>query len=157
MGWKVNMRVLFSEPYLRALYDGEFRVIEVISGYWRRFRILMSARNHELVWIKKKACANSAAFVERLFDQTNVPSVVDYDDALIHRYDRHRSCFVRSQNSLPAIDWAILWFANGISFFTPKSKSAPSWRIIAISLMGIITVPASAMRSHDSHVTAVKV
>ncbi|MGI9234475.1 MAG: glycosyltransferase family 4 protein [Woeseiaceae bacterium] len=90
------MRPLFSDAYLRAFYDGESRILDVLSGYWRRIGILMVAWRYDLVWIEKEVLPFFPAIAELLFCKTKLPFVVDYDDALFHRYDGHKSRLVRS-------------------------------------------------------------
>lgn len=96
MGWEVDVSPFFSDKYLHAFYGGEFRGLQVLSGYWRRLRALVSVRNYDLIWIEKEAFPFMPALVEWAFGKVGVPYVVDYDDAVFHRYDHHNSWLVRS-------------------------------------------------------------
>ena len=95
-GWQVDVRPLFSDRYLQALYGGQSRMGEVITGYWRRLRALVRAKRYDLIWLEKEAFPFMPVLAERLLVSVGVPYVVDYDDALFHRYDGHNSPLVRS-------------------------------------------------------------
>ncbi|MDX2463894.1 MAG: glycosyltransferase family 1 protein, partial [Porticoccus sp.] len=50
-GWDVDVRPLFSDDYLRALYRGRSRIVKVFWSYWYRLRSLMKIREYDLIWI----------------------------------------------------------------------------------------------------------
>jgi glycosyltransferase involved in cell wall biosynthesis len=95
-GWQVDVTPLFSDSYLQVLYSGQLRGIQVIAGYWRRIKALLRVRRYDLIWIEKEVFPFIPALAERLLVKVGVPYVVDYDDALFHRYDKHRSWLIRS-------------------------------------------------------------
>lgn len=94
-GWTVDVRPLFSDRYLQALYGGESRGITVLAGYWHRLQVLLQVKRYDFVWIEKEIFPFIPAFVERLILSSGVTYVVDYDDALFHRYDKNRNRFIR--------------------------------------------------------------
>ena len=96
MGWQVDVRPLFSDRYLQALYSGQSRGLQAIGGYWRRLRVLVHAGEYDLIWIEKETFPFMPALAEWLLFKAGVPYMVDYDDALFHRYDEHRSWLIRS-------------------------------------------------------------
>jgi glycosyltransferase involved in cell wall biosynthesis len=91
----ISVVPLFSDAYIRALYSGQSRWLEVIGGYGRRVLALLGVSQYDLVIIEKELFPFFPAFVERLLHALCVPYVSDYDDALFHRYDHHASAFVR--------------------------------------------------------------
>ncbi|HED15622.1 MAG TPA: glycosyltransferase [Gammaproteobacteria bacterium] len=95
-GWKIDVRPLFSDDYLRSLYSSQSRIVSVIAGYWRRIKVLTHARKYDLIWLEKEIFPFAPALAERLLNKLGVRYVVDYDDALFHRYDMHRSRLIRS-------------------------------------------------------------
>lgn len=95
-GFEIDVSPLFSDEYLVALYRGGSRWGEVVFGYWARLQRLVGARPYDLIWIEKEIFPFLPAAVERLLGLLGTPYVVDYDDALFHRYDRHPSGLVRS-------------------------------------------------------------
>lgn len=96
MGWNVDVAPLFPDSYLEAFYEKRSRWSQVISGYWRRLKDLAGARDYDLIWIEKEVFPFMPAWIETLLSAIGMPYMVDYDDALFHRYDKHRSLAVRS-------------------------------------------------------------
>ncbi len=94
-GLQVDVSPLFSDNYLQSLYSRQSRGLQVLAGYWRRLKVLFHAGKYDLVWIEKEAFPFMPAFAEWLLAKARVPYVVDYDDALFHRYDRHRRWLIR--------------------------------------------------------------
>lgn len=95
-GFEIDVSPLFSDPYLIALYHGEPRWREAVPGYLKRFHKLVTARRYDLIWIEKEIFPFLPATVERLLGLLGIPYVVDYDDALFHRYDHHSSGLIRA-------------------------------------------------------------
>ena len=94
-GVEVKVKPLLSDSYLRALYNGGSRWREVLKGYAGRILALFGARRFDVVIIEKELFPFMPAFAERLLGLIGVPYVVDYDDALFHRYDCHTNPWVR--------------------------------------------------------------
>ena len=94
-GVNVSVVPLFSDAYVRALYEGGSRWREVVAGYMRRIGALLQVRRFDVVIVEKELFPFLPAFAERLLRVSGVPYVVDYDDALFHRYDLHSSKLVR--------------------------------------------------------------
>jgi glycosyltransferase involved in cell wall biosynthesis len=95
-GIECQVSPLFDEAYLEHRYSqGRARWTDVALGAWRRLRALQAARKFDLVVIEYEVLPFLPAFPERWLRWVGVPYVVDYDDALFHRYDQHRSPLVR--------------------------------------------------------------
>ncbi|WP_280540223.1 glycosyltransferase family 4 protein [Chromohalobacter sp. 11-W] len=94
-GVEVTVEPLLSNAYLYALYNGGSRWREVFRGYARRITFLMRAQRFDVVIIEKELFPFTPALAERLLRAIGVPYVVDYDDALFHRYDCHSSAIIR--------------------------------------------------------------
>lgn len=94
-GVEVTVKPLLSDAYLLALYNGGSRWREVIKGYGGRVRALLGARRFDIVIIEKELFPFFPAIAERFLKYSGVPYVVDYDDALFHRYDCHSNRWVR--------------------------------------------------------------
>ena len=94
-GISVSVSPLFSDDYLRALYQGRTCWYKVISGYVSRLMMLLRVRRYDVVIIEKELFPFLPAIAERLLHMVGVRYVVDYDDALFHRYDCHSSALVR--------------------------------------------------------------
>jgi glycosyltransferase involved in cell wall biosynthesis len=86
---------LFSDEYVQKLQDNKRGAREAIFAYARRLRALLSSRRFDLLWIEKEALPWLPEWFERALLPRTVPYVLDYDDAVFHRYDGHQSRIVR--------------------------------------------------------------
>ncbi len=94
-GWKVDVSALFSDSYLKALYSHQSRGWQVATGYLTRLQVLVKAKKYDLIWVEKEAFPFMPVLVEYLLFKSGVPYMVDYDDALFHRYDKHNNRLIR--------------------------------------------------------------
>lgn len=92
-GVEVAVSPLFGDGYVRALYENRHSLADISFGYMRRVRTQLSTARYDVVWIEKELLPWFPAFAERMKGNPRV--VVDYDDAVFHRYDLHRSALVR--------------------------------------------------------------
>jgi hypothetical protein len=65
-------------------------------AYVKRFARIMTSHSYDLLWIEKELFPWFPAWTERALAGLGVRYVVDYDDAVFHRYDLHRSPLIRS-------------------------------------------------------------
>lgn len=69
---------------------------EVLRAYGSRLRHLLRARRADVLWVQYELFP----YLPALFDLTalprGVPLVLDFDDAIFHQYDAHRSAVVRA-------------------------------------------------------------
>ena len=94
-GWTVEVSPLFCNAYVEALYAGRGRARYTLRGYAARILALVRARQFDVLVIEKELFPFFPAVAERLLRSMGVHYVVDYDDALFHRYDRHPRALVR--------------------------------------------------------------
>jgi glycosyltransferase involved in cell wall biosynthesis len=94
-GVQLALRPFFSKNYLERLYAGRSTFGPSLIAYVRRVVHLMFARKSVLIWLEKEALPWMPWSIERVFLPWRLPLVVDYDDAVFHRYDLHRSAIVR--------------------------------------------------------------
>jgi glycosyltransferase involved in cell wall biosynthesis len=86
---------LFDDAMLLRKYrHGGYSLLELLSAYWQRIRVLMKGRQFDLVWIEKEALPWFPVWFERWLLR-RAPYVMDFDDAIFHNYDLHRSAWVR--------------------------------------------------------------
>lgn len=87
---------LLDEGYLQQLYSKRTRPIgEVVRGYWMRVKTLLKARRFDAVWLEKELFPWAPFWLEQSMMPRGTPLIVDYDDAIFHLYDQHRSALVR--------------------------------------------------------------
>jgi glycosyltransferase involved in cell wall biosynthesis len=96
-GIQVSVAPFVGDDYLRELYAGKPRQWKTISrAYLRRLISLLGCRHYDLLWIEYELFPWLPAWVEWLLSHNEVPYVVDYDDAVFHRYDLNPNRFTRA-------------------------------------------------------------
>ncbi len=96
-GIAVTPAPLMGDSYVRGLQEGRRQIgAGTAAAYLRRILDTFRARRFDLVWIEREALPWLPPFCERWLRLRRVPYVVDYDDAVFHRYDLHRSGTVRA-------------------------------------------------------------
>ncbi|WP_250124292.1 glycosyltransferase family 4 protein [Chroococcidiopsis sp. CCMEE 29] len=95
-GFDISVASLMDNAYLQRLYSRKPTLpLPIIHSYWRRVYLLIRSHRYDLIYLEKEAFPWVPAWLEGLFFKSGVPYVVDYDDALFHRYDRHTSSLVK--------------------------------------------------------------
>ncbi|NPV29978.1 MAG: glycosyltransferase family 4 protein [Firmicutes bacterium] len=96
-GIEVTVSPLFGDDYIKNLYSGNKKCFgSIIAAYFRRLGVLLKSRRFDLLWIEKELFPWLPALAEAVLQWFNIPYVVDYDDAVFHRYDLHSNVLVRS-------------------------------------------------------------
>lgn len=91
----VEVRALFDDRYVRDMYAKRVSPVHVMGRYLKRLRNLLRADRYDIVWAEKELLPWLPSVMELGLLSRKVRLVVDYDDALFHRYDQHRSAAVR--------------------------------------------------------------
>ena len=94
-GFKVQVAPFFDDAYLHALYSGQRAKGSKIGYVSQRIRQMRRHPKPDLIWLEYEALPWVPWFIERTLLPRGVPIVSDYDDAVFHRYDKHRSEIVR--------------------------------------------------------------
>ena len=95
-GAQVVVSSFFDDRYLSHLYSTQRRrLADVVGAYLRRAHAVLQARHFSLIWLQKELFPYLPASIEGLLSRIGVPYAVDYDDAVFHTYDQHRSPLAR--------------------------------------------------------------
>lgn len=95
-GMPLKVSPLFDDDYLEHKYAvGRGGVGEVLRALACRLKKVLSVPSRTLVVIEYELLPYFPALLERWLVWRGCHLVVDYDDALFHRYDRHKSGWVR--------------------------------------------------------------
>lgn len=94
-GISSSLQPFFDDRYLHRLYSGQSTLAPTLVAYARRAWQLLKAGRGDLLWLEKESLPWLPWGIERFLLPRGVPLVVDYDDAVFHRYDLHRSAAVR--------------------------------------------------------------
>lgn len=96
-GIELHVAPLFDDAYLQRLYARRpASVLQVTAACLRRLAWLVRAHRFDRLWVEYELLPWLPIAVERLSGLLKVPYVADYDDAVFHRYDGHRSGLVRA-------------------------------------------------------------
>lgn len=95
-GFDITVAPLLNDNYIQQLHSGR-RTGRVNLGqsYLNRIHFLLRAQSYDLLWIEKEALPWIPAALEVSLLKAGTPFILDYDDAVFHWYDQHRSPLVR--------------------------------------------------------------
>lgn len=89
------VRPFFDDSMLLEKYNrGSYSVSLILRAYGDRLKHLLDRNTFDVLWIEKESLPWMPACFERAL-LSGVPYVLDYDDAVFHNYDLHRSKWVR--------------------------------------------------------------
>jgi glycosyltransferase involved in cell wall biosynthesis len=96
-GIEIVTAPFFTDEYVRNLYAGQRPSLKTILGaYRKRLSVLLRSGSFDALWVEKELFPWLPAGVEAFLNSRRIPYVVDYDDAVFHRYDLHGSLLVRA-------------------------------------------------------------
>lgn len=96
-GMEIVTAPFFDDGYVRKLYSGQRASTGIVlQAYLRRLSVLLRSASFDLLWVEKELLPWIPDWLENIFHTRKIPYVVDYDDAVFHRYDLHRSGLVRA-------------------------------------------------------------
>ena len=113
------------------MYEGGSRWREVLKGYIGRVYWLFLAKRFDVVIIEKELFPFLPALAERFLRLANVPYIVDYDDALFHRYDCHKNPVVRRMlgRKIDAVMRLATTVIAGNNYLAERARSAGALRV----------------------------
>ena len=95
-GIDITVAPFLSDDYLRSLYTRKNGSgSDIVGAYLNRLRWFLKSSQFDLLWIEGELFPWMFAWGESILCQSGIPYVVDYDDALFHRYDLHSHSAVR--------------------------------------------------------------
>jgi hypothetical protein len=93
--FEVEYLPLFTEAYIQKKYSNRSTLIEILFSYLRRFFHLLKLPSADIVWIEKESFPYLPLLFESIVFRLSRKVIVDYDDAIFHNYDDHRTEFIR--------------------------------------------------------------
>ena len=95
-GVTLDVAPLFGDDHIRRIVAGtRASPLAVARAYWRRVAALLRARRFDVLWLHCESFPYLPGWIERLVFLRGRPVVFDFDDAIFHGYDAHRSAAVR--------------------------------------------------------------
>jgi glycosyltransferase involved in cell wall biosynthesis len=97
-GLELTVVPLLESWYLDHIYSAaaKFYWNRILKAFARRLLRVACITRYDLIWIQGEIFPWLPAFAEKILGHLKVPFIVDYDDAVFHRYDMHRLGIVRS-------------------------------------------------------------
>lgn len=130
-GVEVVVSPLLGDGYVTNLYAGQVSSLRVFKAYLRQLRCLLAARKFDVLWVEKEALPWLPAWLERLALPSRPRLVVDYDDAVFHRYDQHGSALVRGMlaGKIDAVMRRADLVTAGNDYLAERARSAGCQRV----------------------------
>ncbi|WP_073097714.1 glycosyltransferase family 4 protein [Cyclobacterium lianum] len=131
---KVQLTIspFFTDTYLEHIYAGKKPpYLHVLSCYWRRLLVLLTAGRYDLVIIEKELFPYLPAFPEWLLCRLK-GYWVDYDDAVFHNYDQGKYAVI-SRLMPRKIDRVMKWadlVTAGNEYLICRARSAGAKNIV---------------------------
>jgi glycosyltransferase involved in cell wall biosynthesis len=95
-GIHVTIANLLEDDYLQDIYLRRRRHFgDIIGAYIRRLGYLLKSNRFDLLWVEYEILPWVPAWAETILSNLGIPYVVDYDDAVFHRYNMHPRAMVR--------------------------------------------------------------
>lgn len=94
-GIEVCVAPLFNDDYVRSLSVRKRSKLAIIWAYIKRLQFILKVSQFDFLWVEKEMLPWIPAWLEISLLPNNIPFVVDYDDAVFHRYDQHHLSIVR--------------------------------------------------------------
>lgn len=96
-GVEIVTSPLLDNNYVRGLYSGTKTPLRsILFAYAKRLNTLLLKGSFDLLWVEKELLPWFPSLFEAFCRASHPPYVVDYDDAVFHRYDMHSRFFVRA-------------------------------------------------------------
>lgn len=87
-GIEIEVSSLFNEKYLKNLYEIEKKnIANVFRCYAKRARKIFKIKKFDLIWIEYEIFPWLPDLLENILSLVDIPYIVDYDDAIFHRYN----------------------------------------------------------------------
>lgn len=87
---------LFNDEYLNQLYSNKkVNKLNIFLRYLLRFIKLLTCKKYDVIWIEKELFPWIPFNIEGFLSIIGIKYIVDYDDAIFHNYDLHKSKLVR--------------------------------------------------------------
>ena len=87
-GFNVKIEPLFPNEYLKNIFNNnKTSYLKVLSWYLRRLRIIFSSSKYDMIWIQYEIFPHLPSIFERVILLFNKNIILDFDDAIFHKYD----------------------------------------------------------------------
>jgi glycosyltransferase involved in cell wall biosynthesis len=131
-GIDVEVAPLLPDDYLSRRYSNDHpRWRSILSAYWARARRLAASGGFDLFWIEYELFPWMPVWFEQLLGGRGLRYLVEYDDAVFHRYDEHRSAVIRMilGGKIDAVMRRALAVVAGNTYLADRARAAGASRV----------------------------
>ena len=84
-----DCKPLLDNQYIQSSYAGRsVSLLYLLRHYFRRLKIVCTGKKYDVIWLEAELFPFIPAWIEKLLYRfCRIPVVVNYDDAIFHRYD----------------------------------------------------------------------
>lgn len=157
-GFEIVNAPFFSDEYVKSLYAGQaISRSKVLRAYVKRLLTLANSARFDLLWIEKELFPWMPAWFEGLLHLFKIPYVVDYDDAVYHRYDMHPSPLVRGLlgRKIDRVMQNAALVIVGNAYLAERAKRAGAKRVE--TLPSVVDVPQYEFRQGPPSSSGIKI
>lgn len=131
-GLEITSAPFFNDEYVQSIYTGRtVSATTVFAAYVRRSLAVFKSGGYDLLWVEKELFPWLPAWFERLLEASTIPYIVDYDDAVFHRYELHKSSLVRFllKHKIDRVMQRATLVVAGNNYLANRAKEAGAKRI----------------------------
>lgn len=131
-GVEITSAPFFNDSYVQSIYTGRtVSPSSVLSAYVKRLVTILRSRRYNLIWVEKELFPWLPAWFEKILEGARIPYIVDYDDAVFHRYDLHPSSLVRFllKHKIDRVMQRAVTVVAGNAYLADRAKQAGAQRI----------------------------
>jgi glycosyltransferase involved in cell wall biosynthesis len=151
-GLEIINAPFFDNEYIRKLYMGKSTsLLKTLQAYTNRFFTLIHRREIDLLWVEKEFLPWLPVEVEALLQARKIPYVVDYDDAVFHRYELHPNPLIRTflGNKIDKEMCHASLVVSGNDYLADRARTAGAKRVEI--LPSVVDVNHYAMKQPDKN------
>ncbi len=134
-GIDVTTAPLFTDADLDRRYaTGGYGWRAIGAATAGRLRALATRQRYDALWIEYELLPFAPALVEHLLAAGGPPRVVEYDDAVFHRYDQHPSAWVRGLlgGKIDRVMRAAAVVVAGNAYLADRARAAGAREVVTI-------------------------
>ena len=95
-GIELIIKPLLDDKYLLDLFKGRsVNIINIILCYLKRFKLIFFSKEVDVIWVQYELFPYLPSYFDKIVAFLGKPVIYDFDDAIFHQYDSHKSKFIR--------------------------------------------------------------
>ena len=144
---EISSKPFFSDTYIQDLYAGRSVSLKgLILAYVKRLIALAQSSAFDLLWVEKELLPMFPTRLEALFRSSKIPYVVDYDDAVFHRYEMNPNPIIRTflKHKIDHVMRHAALVIVGNEYLADRAKAAGAPKVVIVP--SVVDVSQYALR-----------